>query len=63
MHVAACFCFAAPLDIQQEEKDAKKVSDGHGRSFGFWPWQKVLDILFSVIQSYKKIMIILPPFA
>ena len=26
---------------QQEEQDAKRVPDGHGQSFGSWPWQKV----------------------
>ena len=40
MHVAACFRLVSPLDFHQEEEDAKKVSDGHGRSFGSWPWQK-----------------------
>ena len=25
---------------QQEEQHAKRVSDGHGRSFGSWPGQK-----------------------
>ena len=48
MHVAACFRFASPLDFQeqeeeQEEEHAKRVPDGHGRSFGSWPWQKLFD--------------------
>ena len=25
---------------QQEEQNAKRVPDGHGRSFGSGPWQK-----------------------
>ena len=35
--MAACFRLVSPLKIPQEEK---RVSDGHGRSFGSWPWQK-----------------------
>ena len=27
---------------QEQEEDAKRVSDGHGRSFGYGPWQKAL---------------------
>ena len=43
MHVAACFRFVSPIDFQQQEEEeehAKRVPDGHGRSFGSWPWQK-----------------------
>ena len=44
MHVAACFRLVSPLKLQEEEEeeeeDAKRVPDGHGRSFGSWPWQK-----------------------
>ena len=41
MHVAACFRLVSLLDYQQQEKeDAKRVPDGHGRSFGSVPWQK-----------------------
>jgi hypothetical protein len=25
---------------EEQEEDAKRVPDGHGRSFGSWPWQK-----------------------
>ena len=25
---------------EQQQEDAKRVPDGHGRSFGSWPWQK-----------------------
>ena len=25
---------------EEEEEDAKRVPDGHGRSFGSGPWQK-----------------------
>jgi hypothetical protein len=25
---------------QEEEEEKKRVTDGHGRSFGSWPWQK-----------------------
>ena len=25
---------------QEEQQHAKRVPDGHGRSFGSWPWQK-----------------------
>jgi hypothetical protein len=25
---------------QEEQEDAKRVADGHGRSFGSGPWQK-----------------------
>ena len=39
MHVAACFRLVSPLDFQKQEH-AKRVPDGHGRSFGSWPWQK-----------------------
>ena len=46
MHVAACFRLVSPLDFQEkeqeQEQDAKWVPDGHGRSFGSRPWQKVL---------------------
>ena len=39
MHVAACFRLVSQMDLQQQEK-AKRVPDGHGRSFGSRPWQK-----------------------
>ena len=26
---------------EEEQEDAKRVPDDHGRSFGFWPWQKL----------------------
>ena len=40
-HVAACFHLVSPLEIQQQEQQQKeRVPDGHGRSFGSWPWQK-----------------------
>ena len=26
---------------EEQEEDAKRVPDGHGRSFGSWPWQKL----------------------
>ena len=42
MHVAACFRLVSPLDFQEQEQEhAKRVPDGHGRSFGSWPWQKL----------------------
>ena len=37
-HMAACFCLVSPLD--SEEQPPERVRDGHGRSFGSWPWQK-----------------------
>ena len=41
MHVAACFCLVSLLKFQEEEEeDAKRGPDGHGRSFGSRPWQK-----------------------
>ena len=37
------FSLSVTLDLQEEEQveeDAKRVPDGHGRSFGSRPWQK-----------------------
>ena len=46
VQVAACFRLVSPLDFQQQqEEDAKRVPDGHGQSFGSWPWQKLLGFL------------------
>ena len=44
--VAACFRLVSPLDSQQhqQQEHAKRVPDGHGQSFGSWPWQKVINI-------------------
>ena len=39
---------------EQEEEDAKRVSDGHRRSFGSGPWQKQ----FIVISHYDFFVII-----
>ena len=41
MHVEACFRVSL-LDFQEEqqEQQAKRVADGHGRSFGPRPWQQ-----------------------
>ena len=30
---------------QEEQEDAKRVPDGHGRSFGSGPWQKQIPLL------------------
>ena len=34
-----------PNTIEQEQQEGKRVPDGHGQSFGSWPWQKkaILD--------------------
>ena len=39
----ACGSLFSPrvtLEIQEQEEEKKRVTDGHGRSFGYWPWQK-----------------------
>ena len=45
MHVPACFRLVSPLDFQEEvqeekQEDAIRLPDGHGQSFGSWPWKK-----------------------
>ena len=36
---------------QEEEHHAKRVPDGHGRSFGSWPWQKNQVPVLKVAQA------------
>ena len=49
MHVAACVRLVSPLDFQQEQQQqAKRVPDGHGRSFGSWPWQKKFSQYYKI---------------
>ena len=39
---------------QEEEQGAKNVPNGHGRSFGYWPWQKFNGHRFTQkVQFYK----------
>ena len=45
VYVVACFRLMSPLDIpiqynNIQEQQAKRVPDGHGRSYGSWPWQE-----------------------
>ena len=57
MQVAACFRLVSLLDSQQqqqEEDHAKRVPDGHGRSFGPLPWQKDQTMCFYLILSTKN---------
>ena len=54
MHVAACFRLVSPLDFQEEQQDAKRVPDGHGRSFESWPLQKASKLLKST-NKYGKL--------
>ena len=42
--VVPCFRFVSPLDIPRQQQ-AKKVSDGHGRSYISLQWQKIKGIL------------------
>ena len=43
---------------QQEQQHAKRVPDGHGRSFGSWPWQKQEQnwyaLLFCCVVLFRK---------
>ena len=39
VHVAACFRLVSGLKREQQQ-EKKRVTDGYGRSFGSWPWQK-----------------------
>ena len=57
MQVAACFRLVSLLDSQQqqqEEDHAKRVPDGHGRSFGSSPWQKDQTMCFYLILLTKN---------
>ena len=56
VHVAACFCLMSPLHFQQEQQQAKRVPDGHGRSFGLWPWQKNIMNLRLCNQDKTKLI-------
>ena len=57
--VVACFCLVSPHDSQQQEKQAKMVPDGHGRSYGSGPWQKGVGCsLVSTLKSYTIYIIL-----
>ena len=55
MHLAACLRLVSPLEIQQQQEQQQqheKVPDGHGRSFGTWPWQKYqLNLLVRIFKQ------------
>ena len=40
--------FASRHRLIPQEEDAKRVPDGHGRSFGSWPWQKRCSVVRSL---------------
>ena len=44
---------------EEQEEDAERVPDGHGRSLGSWPWQKQTDNYSQSSCQPKKNLILL----
>ena len=42
------------LILVEQDQDAKRVSDGQGRSFGSWTWQKSYQLKQNGCKRYKK---------
>ena len=40
---------------QQQEEHAKRVPDGHGWSFGSWPWQKNMATVVTVVWHFATV--------